>query len=347
MGGAEHPLTQELFPLSVARTLCGHSGPVYSLKFTRDGTYMLSGGHDTAVCLWNPLNGMLIKKYSSVLNYEVLGIDIAQDKAHFFSAGGDKHAVCVDVTTGQIVRKFTGHERKINALSLLRGTTHPRSVVDAGLSAHTTEQILVTASSDRSVRFWDLRTGGGRIGCGGRGSAVQVLQDATDSVMTLSISCNSVEILTGSMDGCLRRYDIRNGQVSVDSLQDPVSRASFSGDGNCILCSTLASKIYLLDKGSGDLLQVYRGHTCSKFVIDCVLDPSDAYVLSGSEDGNLVAWELVEGTIETQCVVDDFRTTDLVLLSLVFRDEEMMVCGGNNGQILVFQRSGKPAVMRS
>lgn len=334
------PTVAEILPLSLARSLSAHAGPVYSLRFTRDKTYMLSGGHDASLCLWNPSSGMLVKKYPGIHNYEVLAIDIADDKSRFFSAGGEKHAFCVDVTTGRVVRKFTGHERKINALTLLRGgPAEQGGAGEAGLSATASDQLVVTASSDRSVRFWDLRSGGGGRGGGaGRGAAVQVVQDARDSVMSLAVSKDCCEILTGSMDGCLRRYDIRKGQVTVDDVQDPVSRVSFSGDGNCLLCSTLTSKIHLLDKDSGDILQTYRGHTNTKYVIDSALDPSDAYVVSGSEDGKFIAWELVEGEMETKLLPEDGSLGQNVVLSLAFRDEGMMVCGGSNGLIRIFER---------
>lgn len=51
------------------------------------------------------------------------------------------------------------------------------------------------------------------------------------------------EILTGSVDGRARRYDIRAGRLSTDYLGEPVTSVSFSHDRNCILASTLDSTI--------------------------------------------------------------------------------------------------------
>jgi len=51
------------------------------------------------------------------------------------------------------------------------------------------------------------------------------------------------EVLTGSVDGRVRRYDIRAGRLATDYLGEPVTSVCFSHDRNCILASTLDSTI--------------------------------------------------------------------------------------------------------
>ena len=69
-----------------------------------------------------------------------------------------------------------------------------------------------------------------------------------------------------------------------------------SGDHNCLLCATLDSRLRLLDKSSGTVLCEYRGHVNDSFKLSCCLSHDDSTVLSGSEQGALHAWDLVEGT---------------------------------------------------
>ena len=57
--------------------------------------------------------------------------------------------------------------------------------------------------------------------------------------------------------------------------------------------------------------------------MECALTASDAFLMSGSEDGRLHYWDLVEGTLvasvqahapgRTVCGVEPHRTEDLVL----------------------------------
>jgi len=258
----------------------------------------------------------MIKKYEGFQGYEVTDLDIAQDSTKFFAVGGDKKAQVVDVTTGNTIRKFIGHEKRISCCELIGE-----------------DQLFVTGSHDCSMRLWDVRDRGNR--------ACQMLEDATDSITSLcSFSTGTCpEILCGSLDGRLRRYDIRFGKVILDHLVDPVSDVSLSQDKNCILVSTLAHRILLLEKDTGDELQRYEGHTNSEFRIASRLDTGDSYIVSGSEDSKLYAWELVSGEIVNKMVVDD----DLLeaqgqLLTLSSKDD-MFIAGGNDGVIRIFKSS--------
>ena len=67
----------------------------------------------------------------------------------------------------------------------------------------------------------------------------------------------------------------------------------------------------LLDKGSGELLASYEGHTHQAVKLDCCLTPSDAHVVGGSESGEVFYWDLVEAE-----VVKRFRAHGGVVCSL-------------------------------
>ena len=41
----------------------------------------------------------------------------------------------------------------------------------------------------------------------------------------------------------------------------------------------------------------YTGHINKEYRIDCCLDHTDSYVFSGSEDGTVYMWSLVEGKL--------------------------------------------------
>lgn len=41
----------------------------------------------------------------------------------------------------------------------------------------------------------------------------------------------------------------------------------------------------------------YTGHVNTEYKIDCCLDHTDNFVITGSEDGTVYVWSLVEGTL--------------------------------------------------
>lgn len=255
---------------TIKHSLEGHKGGVMAIRFTKNGRYLLSASQDKSVRLWNPHNGVSVKCYSGPHNHEVNDVIVSEDNSKFVTAGGDKHFFQWDVTSGNIIRKFVGHDRKVNAVAF-----GPQ------------ESLVVSGSSDKSVRIWDLRARG-------RGS-VQCLTDATDSVLCVNVSGD--EITTGSTDGQFRRYDVRKGQLVADSLLQPVGSVCYSNDRECALVSTLDDTIRLIERETGNELVSYKGHTNKKFKVQSALDPSDSFVVSGSEDNKFCFWDLVDGNL--------------------------------------------------
>ncbi|NWX94730.1 WDR83 protein, partial [Nothoprocta pentlandii] len=170
-------------------------------------------------------------------------------------------------------------------------------------------------SIDSSVRCWDCRSR--------RPEPVQVLDEAKDGVSSVKVSDH--EILAGSVDGRVRRYDLRAGELYSDYVGSPVTCVCFTKDGQCVLVASLASPLRLLDKDTGEMLgeygrlcgdaggtrgghggtptspacprRRYCGHRSSACRLDCVLSERDAHVGCASEDGAVYLWDLVEGSL--------------------------------------------------
>ena len=136
----------------------------------------------------------LVQSYSGVHGYEVLSISVSNDNARFISGGGDKTVFLWDVATAQTVRRFGGapgsHAGKVECTSF----------------GGDGDNVVISGSYDSSVRFWDTKSQNNR--------PIMVLDDAKDSVSSLAVAEH--QIFTGSIDGRLRKYDLRAGMMSVD-----------------------------------------------------------------------------------------------------------------------------------
>eukprot|EP00061_Rhincodon_typus_P009576 g33188.t1 len=71
-----------------------------------------------------------------------------------------------------------------------------------------TFRILLTGSIDTSVRCWDCRSR--------TSQPIQILDEAKDGISSVKVSDH--EILSGSVDGRVRRYDLRMGQLFADFI---------------------------------------------------------------------------------------------------------------------------------
>ena len=163
------------------QTLKAHKGTVNVATYAK-GTakYLLSGGQDRTVRLWNPSVGTEIKTYSGH-GYEVLSItvyvsqsivNIAQrrlkhvvndssrsshDNGKFASSGGDRTVFLWDVTTGNTIRRISGHHGKINVVDFNEEAT----VLASGTKRKPEPRVIDTDSTsgsyDATVKLWDLR----------------------------------------------------------------------------------------------------------------------------------------------------------------------------------------------
>jgi len=93
---------------------------------------------------------------------------------------------------------------------------------------------------------------------------------------------------------------------------DPITSVWQSYDNNCILVSTLDSTIRLFDKSNGSLLQTFKGHLNTEYRIRSCLGAADKYVVSGSEDGRFMTWDLVSGKVVSQEPAHDGRVVTCV-----------------------------------
>ncbi|KAL4183660.1 hypothetical protein AMTRI_Chr11g156220 [Amborella trichopoda] len=112
----------------------------------------------------------------------------------------------------------------------------------------------VNSGYDRSVRAWDCRS-----------HSTEPIQVNTLHFFRM---CNSI---------CLTNTEILAGEF--DELGQPVNCILTSNDSKCVVAK---------------LLQEYKGHTCNSYKMDCCLTNTDAYVTSGSEDGKIFFWDLVD-----------------------------------------------------
>lgn len=201
---------------------------------------------------------------------EVRDAAAPSDNSRLISCGGDRQLFLWDVATGRILRKFRGHDSEVNVVKI-----------------NELGSVAISGGYDRSVKVWDLRSKSV--------DAIQKMTPFSDSVTSLVLS--SYEIVAGSVDGSVRTFDIRNGRLVTDHLGPPVTSVSLSSDRLCLLLGCLDSTLRLLDRETGEVLNSYEGHMNKSHKVDSCLSDSDAHVVSGSEDGRVCFWDLVETTM--------------------------------------------------
>jgi mitogen-activated protein kinase organizer 1 len=276
-------------PSNVINTLTSHTAPINALTFSSlGGTYILTGSSDRQIHLSraesvNPDKPSTpIQKYSSH-GYPVLDIAVSRDNQIFASVGGDRSVFLWDVQNAE------GTLRRLGSNTTQGHTSRINCVAFAGQD----DSVVVSGGDDRSVRIWDMKSRDVK--------PLMVMEEAKDGVSSLGVPANGYEVVAGSIDGRVRRYDVRMGRVTSDVMPGSVTSLEVSRDGKVMLVGCLDGKIRVMDRADGSCLRAWPGEDSEGYKNDSLrlrscFAMNESLALSGSESDGLVrAWDVLSG----------------------------------------------------
>lgn len=174
----------------------------------------------------------------------------------------------------------------ISGLPVRRLRTHAAAVLCVKFNEDSS--VAVSGSRDNSVQLFDIRSRALE--------PIQKLTDAKDCITSLIV--HGHKIISSSLDGIIRHYDIRVGQLTSDKIGIPITYLSITSDEQCLLASCSDEAIRLIDIEGGEILTEYKGHHkgSKDFKIECGVLKGDNMVISGSNGGRAIIYDFVEGT---------------------------------------------------
>ncbi|VVD05785.1 unnamed protein product, partial [Leptidea sinapis] len=152
----------------------------------------------------------------------------------------------------------------------------------------------LTCGGDKKIKLWNphkqllLKTYGGH--------ANEVL-DAAGSCDSSQIISSNHEVISTSVDCHTRLYDIRVGKMVSDYIGSIITHGSLTHDGQCYVLSCSDSTVKLFDKDSGELLNTFRGHESSDYMLENAINEKDSHIISGSSSGDIFYWDLISSAI--------------------------------------------------
>lgn len=155
-----------------------------------------------------------------------------------------------------------------------------------GLSLQINEFFILSfvGAKDNLVMAWDIRTR--------KLEPIQTMNEAKDCITRIIV--NEFEIVVSSLDGCLRRYDLRKGELTCDDLGEPVVYMAQTKDTKCTLAARSDNVLRLLDNDNAESLATYRGHKADDYQIECGILSNDSQIVCGSSNGEVFIWDLVD-----------------------------------------------------
>ncbi|KAI0026712.1 hypothetical protein K488DRAFT_65028 [Vararia minispora EC-137] len=204
------------------------------------------------------------------------------------------------------------------------------------------DQHILSASSDKTLRFWNAETGeaageplhcsssiwaaayspdGTHIvfGCadgtlhiwdvGTRESIREPLHHHSAGIASVFYSSDGSLIVSGSYDTTIRIWNAHTGTAVGDPLHGHaavVSSVAFSPDGRYIVSGSNDSTVRIWNVETGEQIEVLRGH--SNPIYSAVYTPDGRRIVSGSDDRTMRVWDVT--TITTQEVADELQVLE-------------------------------------
>lgn len=346
LASAGYDGTVRLWKLPTApQVLAGHEQPVMALAFSANGQFAASGGRDHAVRLWNGASGAAVATGTGHAA-AVTAAEFRPDSTQL--ATGD---------AGGVVRFWNG--TNVTPLGELAGgiaavtglAWHPsdeRMITSSAdgtarlwrlpppapwtLSGHTDAiraaavstdgKLLATASSDQSVRLFDITSGNelrqlatqsgemtsvafspdNAIVAAGTAGGATLLRKAADGAELLQVAGHEGAIravdfhpelprlATAGAEGTLRVWSLPQPSQPLAGHTMPVSAADASADGKLIVTGSADKTVRLWNAADGQAIAALTGHEQAITSVRVRSDGSEA--VSGDATGTVRFWDV-------------------------------------------------------
>lgn len=239
--------------------------PTSCLAPSSDGRYVISGGTDTLVKIWDVESVRLLH---SIRGHDggVLSVSVVDNMA--FTSSADGTVRVWGLPQGDSIECLHGHSDSVKCIAVSN---------DA--------QMVASGSFDRTVRVWFLASG--------RLQHCVIFEGHNDVIWCIGLTRDKTKAVSGASDRTVRVWDIQSQKcLHVLMHHDNVKALVLTSDSNRLISSDHSNhdQLRLWNLASGDCLLSYRGHNHA--VMSIVLVDHDRLALSGSRDGTIKLWDV-------------------------------------------------------
>ncbi|MGP0566819.1 MULTISPECIES: caspase family protein [unclassified Nitrospina] len=271
---ASTPLTSSA---EVPRILSGHTAAVQGVVVSPNGKYIISGGDDGTLIIWDARTGdrqKTLSGHSGAVN----AVAISPDGRSLATGGADTLVKVWDVESGNEVRSLSGHFDAVTGLAFFPDGTR-----------------LVSSGLGESIILWDVRTG----------QPLRVFGDENDSgpefvalepVRSVAASPSGKTLITAQGDA-LKLWDASTGTRlrTFSRHNGKLFATAFSPDGKSIVSAGQDGVVRLFSTATGELLHTLKGHKGKVNAITFSLD--GAHLLSAGDDGTVRLWNAEDAAL--------------------------------------------------
>ncbi|MCB9124674.1 MAG: choice-of-anchor L domain-containing protein [Caldilineaceae bacterium] len=259
---AAAPDTVETWALQ--STYTGHTGPVWGVAWSPDGSQFASGAEDGVVRVWDAATGVELAALTGP-GGEVYGVAWSPDGSLIAAGSADTLVWVWDAVTGEVVASLEGHTGAVRSVAWSPDGSR-----------------LASGSADGAVRTWDVATW----------AAENTLSGHTDEVNSVAWSPDGAELASGSDDMTVRVWDAATGAAlaTYEGHTDRVWSVAWSPDGARLASGSEDGTVRIWDMVFDAFLTTLTGHTDG--VRSVAWSPDGAQLASGAMDLTARVWDV-------------------------------------------------------
>eukprot|EP00127_Corallochytrium_limacisporum_P004142 Clim_evm87s157 gene=Clim_evmTU87s157 len=249
--------------------LPGHRSRVWSVNSNSTGTNLVTGSADGSILHWN-LHDLEDGRVDSTLitqqDGDVYNVRYHPGNRHILSCGYNKMSSLIDVETRETVQTFAGH-----SLSVTEVVSNPLG------------NLVITASKDASVRFWDI----------GSGLNIRTIAQNLTEVTGMDMDPSGQKLLLSTKDNSNRLWDLRMMRQlrrfrGHQNSSKNFIRARFGPTAGCITSGSEDGVVYIWDQESGNVIQRLKGHRGTTY--QAAACPTRGMMATCSDDHTVRIW---------------------------------------------------------
>jgi WD40 repeat protein len=283
---------------------------VSSVAFSPDGRYVLSGGQNQKIWLWD-INSSKLRTLSGHSNW-ISSVSFSPDGRYILSGSRDKTVRLWNVNNGRLLHTYKGHSGLVSSVSFSPDGRY-----------------ALSGSYDKTMRLWDNN----------KRRFVRRFKRGSDWFLSVDFSPTDEHYALSGGKHKMRLWDWDTGQLLHRFSGYYFHSVVFLPDGHRVISGSADHTVRLWDVERGKLLHTFNGHSDS--VLSVNVSPYGRHIVSGSRDKTVRLWDVNSGSL-----LHTFEGHEDEVSSVSFSPDGRRILSGGNDGIFLWDAITKEQIAR-
>ncbi|OMJ69276.1 hypothetical protein SteCoe_33048 [Stentor coeruleus] len=199
----------------------GHLSGISNISVSDNESYIISGGADKTVRVWNCKNGsqnLVLRQHKGPVHC----VCLSDDGKYAISGGSDKDIIVWNLYTKEHIFTLTGHKAAVNSICISKDNKY-----------------IVSGSSDQTLRLWDFELQ----------QLEYIFEGHTMIITSVALTQDCDFIISASNDASLRLWNVktRSLECTISKHESPLLCFGLSKTTEKIISATKIERIRIWD----------------------------------------------------------------------------------------------------